>query len=68
MVVEAVDPELAATVEWHRATLFMEPRPGVMAVFMYQGSPGAFRVLFKSEQRNTGGFLRNIFYFKNLLA
>lgn len=62
VVVEAVDPELAATMEWHRATLFMEPRPGVMAIFMYQGSPGAFRVLMKTEQRKTGK-LFFIFFF-----
>lgn len=61
LVVEAVDPELAATMEWHRATLFMEPRPGVMAIFMYQGGPGAFRVLIKTEQRKTGRFLCNLF-------
>ncbi|XP_028162823.1 uncharacterized protein LOC114354575 [Ostrinia furnacalis] len=48
-MVEAVDPDL--DVEWHKATLLMEPRPGLMVVFLYASTPGAFRALIKIEQR-----------------
>ncbi|KAL0894769.1 hypothetical protein ABMA27_013300 [Loxostege sticticalis] len=48
-IVERVDPELE--IEWHKAALLMEPRPGLMVVFLYAGTPGAFRALVKMEQR-----------------
>ncbi|XP_038213794.1 uncharacterized protein LOC119833692 [Zerene cesonia] len=48
-VVEAIDPYI--TVEWHKATLLMEPRPGVQVLLLYAGTPGAFRGLVKMEQR-----------------
>ncbi|KAM3964716.1 uncharacterized protein ACR2FA_001106 [Aphomia sociella] len=48
-LVETVDQHL--DVEWHRAVLIMEPRPGVQVVLLYSGTPGAFRALVKKEQR-----------------
>ncbi|XP_072937275.1 uncharacterized protein [Epargyreus clarus] len=49
-VVDAIDPNMG--VEWHKATLLMEPRPGIQVVLMYAGTPGAFRALIKQEQRH----------------
>ncbi|CAH2104631.1 unnamed protein product [Euphydryas editha] len=49
-VVEALDPHLQ--IEWHRAVVMMEPRPGVQALFIDAGTPGAFRAVIKVEQRD----------------
>lgn len=43
-------------IEWHRAIIMMEPRPGVQALFIYAGTPGAFRAVIKIEQRDKGNF------------
>ncbi|KAJ8726344.1 hypothetical protein PYW07_001042 [Mythimna separata] len=39
-------------VEWEKATLFMNAKPGVEVLFIYAGTPGAFRAIVKKEQRN----------------
>ncbi|XP_013191943.1 uncharacterized protein LOC106136053 [Amyelois transitella] len=39
-------------VEWHRSTLFMEPRPGLTILFLYAGTPGAFRALIRKDRRS----------------
>ncbi|VVD04764.1 unnamed protein product [Leptidea sinapis] len=48
-VVNAVDPQLSP--EWHKATLFMEPRRGVEILLLYAGTPGAFRAVVKVNQK-----------------
>ncbi|CAF4761450.1 unnamed protein product [Pieris macdunnoughi] len=48
-VVEAIEPSLS--VEWHKASFLMEPRPGVQVLLLYAGTSGAFRGLVKMEQR-----------------
>ncbi|XP_052755541.1 uncharacterized protein LOC113516769 isoform X2 [Galleria mellonella] len=48
-LVETVDPYL--DVEWYKAALIMEPRPGLQVILLYAGTPGAFRALVKKEQR-----------------
>ncbi|KAG6454070.1 hypothetical protein O3G_MSEX008485 [Manduca sexta] len=47
-VVEAIYPELE--VDWHKATLFMQPRPGTEVLMLHASTPGAFRALVKQEQ------------------
>ncbi|XP_045458830.1 uncharacterized protein LOC123669262 [Melitaea cinxia] len=49
-IVETLDRHLE--IEWHRAIIMMEPRPGVQALFIYAGTPGAFRAVIKIEQRD----------------
>ncbi|XP_034840419.2 uncharacterized protein [Maniola hyperantus] len=51
-VVDALEPDLKP--EWHKATLMMEPRPGVQVLLLYMGTPGAFRGIVKMEQRHKG--------------
>ncbi|KAL4708100.1 hypothetical protein ACJJTC_009879 [Scirpophaga incertulas] len=48
-LIDAVDGTLE--VEWSKATFLMEPRPGVLVVFLYAGTPGAFRALVKMDRR-----------------
>ncbi|CAH0603154.1 unnamed protein product [Chrysodeixis includens] len=48
-VFETVSP--GEEVEWHKATLVMEPRPGIEVMFLYAGTPGAFRAIIKHERR-----------------
>lgn len=52
-VIQTVDPDLE--IDWHRAVLLMEPRPGLMVIFLYAGTPGAFRAIVKVEKRTQGG-------------
>lgn len=47
-------------IEWNRAIIMMEPRPGFQALFIYAGTPGAFRAVIKIEQRDTGNFNSSI--------
>lgn len=54
-MVDALEPDLHP--EWHKATLMMEPRPGVQVLLLYMGTPGAFRGVVKMERRNEGIFL-----------
>ncbi|XP_050361890.1 uncharacterized protein LOC126781112 [Nymphalis io] len=49
-VVDAIAPELE--VEWRRAILMMEPRPGVQVILLHATTPGAFRAIIKVEQRD----------------
>ncbi|PZC73693.1 uncharacterized protein LOC110380373 [Helicoverpa armigera] len=47
---ETTNPGLG--VEWEKATLFMNPRPGVEVLFLHASTPGAFRAIVKKEQRD----------------
>ncbi|XP_075992276.1 uncharacterized protein LOC142987422 isoform X2 [Anticarsia gemmatalis] len=49
-VFESISP--GVEVEWDKATLIMEPRPGLEVLFLYARTPGAFRALVKKERRN----------------
>ncbi|KAI8427846.1 hypothetical protein MSG28_002230 [Choristoneura fumiferana] len=49
-VINAIDPYLG--VEWHRASLLMEPRAGLRILLLHQDTPGAYRALIMKEQRD----------------
>ena len=61
-IVDAIHPDLG--VEWHKASFMMEPRPGVQVLFIYSGTPGAFRAFIKTEQRHNGNHKRKDLYGK----
>ncbi|XP_053600655.1 uncharacterized protein LOC128669678 isoform X2 [Plodia interpunctella] len=48
LIIEAAEPYFE--VEWQRATIFMMPRPGLMILFLYAGTPGAFRAIIKQDR------------------
>lgn len=51
---QAVNPKVH--VEWEKATLIMDPRPGVEVLFLYAGMPGAFRALIRKRRFGEGGW------------